>query len=204
MSCKEHEKIIAFDTLFSTNHSQMLKLILPFMDNQVQKHLAIYIKFLELNYTINFLKRHPFQLCGCTKQESFPEFTKLCGELFPFCNEKEKKQIEQMRTIFQNMEMYMEMSKTMEVMKDFMPDMGDLFQNMQTASFPGFDVFRGTSSDSPSSDTAPAPEHNTSDSSSAIGTTPSGFDITSMLMNMMTPEQKEMYEIFKGDNKDAE
>lgn len=175
MSCKEHEKIIAFDTLFSTNHTQMLKIILPFMDNQMQKHLAIYIKFLELSYTIEFLKKHPFQLCGCTKQESFSDFPRLCGELLPFCSDKEKKQIEQMRGVFQSMEMYREMSKTMEAMKDFMPDMSDLFQNMQAAG-------------SPQPSVAPAP----------------GFDIQSMLMNMMTPEQKEMYEMFKGENNNAE
>ncbi|MBQ8596532.1 MAG: hypothetical protein IJ409_01960 [Lachnospiraceae bacterium] len=217
MSCKEHEKIIAFDTLFSTNHTQMLKIILPFMDNQMQKHLAIYIKFLELSYTIEFLKKHPFQLCGCTKQESFSEFPKLCGELLPFCSDKEKKQIEQMRGIFQSMEMYREMSQTMEAMKDFMPDMGDLFQNMQAASFPDFNAFGASSpsntvpdtvsSDSAAPDAAsgtPEKENVSQATGSPQPSAASGFDITSMLMNMMTPEQKEMYEMFKGENNNAE
>lgn len=171
MACNEHEKIIAFDTLFSTNQTQMLKIILPFMDNQMQKHLAIYIKLLELRYTIDFLKKHPFQLCGCTKQESFSEFPKLCDELLPFCGDKEKKQLEQMRGIIHSMEMYREMSKTMEAMKDFMPDMG---------------IFSSLYDSSPSSASPTA-----------------GLDLTNMLMNMMTPEQKEMYEMFKGDYSDA-
>lgn len=183
MASKEHEKIIAFDTLFSTNHTQMLKILLPFMDNQTQKHLAIFIKFLELSYTINYLKKHPFQLCGCADHESGSDFPGLCSQLLPFCNDNEKKQIEQMRGIFQSMEMYREMSKTMEIMKDFMPDVGDLFQNMQAASFQGAaDSAYTTPSD------APVP----------------GFSITDMLMNMLTPEQKEMYEMFKGDDKNAE
>lgn len=183
MASKEHEKIIAFDTLFSTNHTQMLKILLPFMDNQTKKHLAIYIKFLELSYTINYLKKHPLELLGCADHESSFDFPGLCGQLLPFCNDKEKKQIEQMRGIFQSMEMYREMSKTMEAMKDIMPDMGDLFQNMQAASFQG------------------APDSTIANTS---GMPASGFPITDILMNMMTPEQKEMYEMFKGDAKNAE
>lgn len=197
MALQEHEKIIAFDTLFSTNHTQMLKILLPFMDNQAQKHLAIYIKFLELNYTISYLKKHPFQLCGCVDRESFSNFPGLCHELLPFCNDKEKRQLEQMRGIFQSMEMYREMSKTMEAMKDFMPDMGDLFQNMQAASFSGFDTCDGAF-------TGPDAASNTTGSSKSPAAPSPGFNIADMLMNMLTPEQKEMYEMFKGENNDAE
>lgn len=185
MACREHEKIIAFDTLFSTNHIQMLKVILPFMDNQMQKFMAIYIKFLELQYTIDFCKKHPFSLCGCVKQESPPDISGLCSELLPFCNDREKRQFEQMRNIFQSMEMYKEMSKTMETMKDFMPDMSEMFQNMQAAS-------------------ADVPIKEDAGSSPVSGTPFPAFNMTDMLMNMMTPEQKEMYEMFKGDNNNAE
>lgn len=59
MDSNEHSKVIAFDTLFCTNHIQMLKVILPYMDNQTQKSMAIYIKFLELNYTISYFKNIP-------------------------------------------------------------------------------------------------------------------------------------------------
>lgn len=59
MGSDEHNRVIAFDTLFSTNHIQMLKVMLPYLDNQMQKFMAIYIKFLELNYTIDFYKRNP-------------------------------------------------------------------------------------------------------------------------------------------------
>lgn len=167
MGSNEHNKVIAFDTLFSTNHIAMLKIMLPYMDNQAQKSLAVYIKFLELNYTLDFYKKHPYPICGCVERESSPDFIKLCGELIPYCTEEEKKNLEQIRTIFQSMEMYKEMSKSMEMMKDFMPDMGnlsDLFSN--------------------------------SDSSGQGGGAP---DIINILMNMMTPEQKEMFQLFGGN-----
>ena len=166
MDSNERSKVIAFDTLFCTNHIQMLKIILSYMDNKTQKSMAVYIKFLELNYTIEFLKKHPYSLCGCMEKESSPDIFKMCSELLPYCTENEKKQIEQIRSIFQGMEMYKEMSKTMEMMKDFMPDM---------ASFTG------------------NPEQ----------TKENGFDMMGMLMNMLTPEQKQMFEMF-GGNMNAE
>ncbi len=168
MDSNEQNKVIAFDTLFSTNHIAMLKIMLPYMDNQVQKSLAVYIKFLELNYTVDFYRKHPYPLCGCTEKETSFDLPKLCGELLPYCTEEEKKQLEQIRSIFQSMEMYKEMSKTMEMMKEFMPDMGS-FSDMFTAS-----------------------------SDSQAGSP----DIMSMLMNMMTPEQKEMFNLFGGNQHD--
>ena len=65
------------------------------------------------------------------------------------------------------MEMYKEMSKTMEMMKDFMPDMGNFS-----------DLFSGGDSSCQGS---------------------GGPDIMNILMNMMTPEQKEMFNLFGGN-----
>lgn len=167
METNDHSKVAAFDTLFSSNHIQMLKIMLPYMDNQTQKSLAVYIKFLELNYTIEYYKKNPYPLCGCMEKESTPDVKKLCTELLPYCTESERKQIEQIRSLLQGMEMYKEMSKTMELMKDFMPD----------TAF--------------SDEGAPG-----------AGGAP-GFDMMSMLMNMLTPEQKQMFDLF-GGNMDAE
>lgn len=181
MDSNEHNKVIAFDTLFCTNHIQMLKIIMSYMDNQTHKSMAIYIKFLELNYTIEFFKKHPYPLCGCAEKETSPDIFKMCSELLPYCTENEKKQIEQIKNIFQGIEMYKEMSKTMEMMKDFMPDMTDFMSNAMPPEASGI-----SSSDNDSS-------------SGSAG----GFDMMNMLMNMLTPEQKQMYEMF-GGNQHAE
>ncbi len=183
MDSNERSKITAFDTLFSDNHIQMLKVILPYMDNQTQKSMAVYIKFLELNYTLRFYKKRPYSLCGVVRQEPQRDFMTMCTELLPFCSKEEKRQIEQIRSIMQNMDMYRDMMKTMEVMKEFMPDMS-------------------TSFNAASSDT-------TSSNEGAFDGTPfgggpfGGGDIMGMLMNMLTPEQKQMYELF-GGNANAE
>lgn len=59
MDKNRSSKVVAFDTLFSTNHIQMLKVLLPYADHQTQKTLAVYIKFLELNYTLDFTESTP-------------------------------------------------------------------------------------------------------------------------------------------------
>lgn len=202
MDSNERSKVIAFDTLFCTNHIQMLKVMLPYMDHQVQKSLAIYIKFLELNYTIEFFKKHPYPLCGCMEKESSSDIFKMCTELLPYCTENEKNQIEQIRNIFQGMEMYKEMSKTMDAMKDFMPDMAN-FMNFS----PDLNTFAASGPDDSSS---PPPEDD-KDISSKSGNDSSpedidspgstgGFDMMNLLMNMLTPEQKQMYEMFGGNH----
>ena len=173
MDSNEHNKVIAFDTLFSTNHISMLKIMLPYMDNQIQKSFAIYIKFLELNYTIEFFKRNSAPIYSCMEKADSQDMFRLCSELLPYCNDTERKQIEQIKSIFQGMEMYREMSKTMEMMKDFMPGM----DNMENFS----NLFTG----------------NTSSEQEA-----GGPDIMSILTNMLSPEQKEMFDLFGGNQHD--
>lgn len=193
MDSNEQNKVIAFDTLFSTNHISMLKVMLPYMDNQMQKSMAVYIKFLELNYTIDFYRQHPFPLCGCMEKESSPDLLKLCTELLPYCTEAEKKQLEQIRGIFQSMEMYKEMSKAMDLMKDFMPDMNSFFQ----PSGNGGDA-DGNFTGSNSTDSGISEDNASAASSGSFN----GPDMMSLLMNMLTPEQKEMFNLFGGNDHD--
>lgn len=181
MDSNEHNKVIAFDTLFCTNHIQMLKVILPYMERQMQKSMAIYIKFLELNYTIDYFKKHPYPLCGCMEKESASDIFQIYTELIPYCTEREKKQLEQIKNIRQGMEMYREMSQAMDMMKDFMPDMTSF-----TDGLSGGNPFSASSSDK----NASSDDDNSQPSSG-------GFDIMNILMNMLTPEQKQMYEMFE-------
>ena len=57
--------VMAFDALYTTNQIQKLKVLLPYIEPSMQKHLAVYIKYMELQYTIQFTKKHTATLCGC-------------------------------------------------------------------------------------------------------------------------------------------
>ena len=41
---EQPDKIQAFDALFTTNHIQMYKILLPYLEASLQKQLAVYIK----------------------------------------------------------------------------------------------------------------------------------------------------------------
>ena len=142
MEQKDTSQISAFDTLFSNNHIQMLKVLLPYMDNQFQKYLAIYIKFQELQVALNFVRKHPYPLCGCMIRPDDTDPAQVVKRLLPLCTKEEKEQLNQILKVLH----------TMELMKDFMPE-GD--------------------SSSPSS-------------------------MTDMLMGMLTPEQKQMFDLFSA------
>lgn len=170
MDSNNTNKVSAFDTLYSNNQTQMLKIILTYMDKKSQKSMAIYIKFLELFHTIELFKKNPYPMSGCFEEEKKVDISGICSELLPYCTEEQKKHIMQMQNLFQTMEMYQEMSKTMEVMKEFMPDMTNMF----------------------SQSTSNGQNENSSDA------TMGNFDMMSMLMNMLSPEQKEMFQMFNN------
>lgn len=165
MDSKEYNKITAFDSLFTTNHIQMLKIMLPYIGSNAQKSLAVCIKYMELQYTIDFYRNYPLSPC-LAPEESF-DFGKMCKELIPYCTPGEKMQMEQFQTMFHSMEMYREVSKAMELMKDFMPDMGSF---------------------------APG---------AASGGEGGGTDnMLQALMNMLSPEQMEIFNILGGNKHD--
>lgn len=160
--------VMAFDALYTTNRIQKLKVLLPYIEPSMQKHLAVYIKYMELQYTMNLTKRHSSALSGCgLSLPEKPDLKKLCKELCLYSTPEEIKQLEQIQNILQTMETVQEMSQTMSAIQEIFPDM-----NMDSDS-------PETAGDSPN------------------GSSFSGSPMLSMLMNMLTPEQKEMYEMFQ-------
>ncbi len=158
METNEHDKIIAFDTLYTNNHIQMLKIVMPYFDKQMQGKLAVYIKYLEFRHTLDQCS-HSHELSGCSFHKEEFNINKLCSELSPFCSGAEKEKLERIAGIFRSIEMYKEMSRTMEAMKDFAPD---LFAD-------------------------------------GLGSQPDN-NMMDMLMGMLSPEQKSMFEMFGGSN----
>lgn len=153
----DSSSVMAFDALYTNNQIQKLKVLLPYIEPSMQKNIAIYIKYMELKYTMDLFRKHPFHVHSASRENEKPDIKKLIHELKPYSSEQEIRQLEQMESMFQTMEMYQEMSQTMSAMQELFPDMG-----------------AGSSNE-------------TSDTSMA-----------DMLMGMLTPEQKAMYEAFSN------
>lgn len=176
--------VMAFDALYTTNQIQKLKVLLPYIEPSMQKHLAVYIKYMELQYTMTLTKKHAAALCGCgLSQPEKPDLKKLCKELCLYSTPEEIRQLEQIQNMLQTLETVQEMTQTMNAMQEIFPDMNmdSLFGNPLSGS----DPFGGTTAGSENAGGSPD------------GFAASGSPMLSMLMNMLTPEQKEMYEMFQ-------
>jgi hypothetical protein len=165
MACKNEDadSVMAFDALYTTNQIQKMKVLLPYIEPSMQKQMAIYIKYMELQYTINHSKEHPFQ--SCSQRAQPPDLSKLCKELSLYSSPEEVRQLKQLENMVQTFKTVQEVSQTFETMKE---------------------IFPGMAEDDPNESGIPS-------------------SVMDIMMNMLTPEQKTMYEMFqKGGNHNDE
>lgn len=156
MEPKESDYVASFDTLYTSNHIQILKILLHHLPSEHRSNLAVYIKYMELQYTISHCKNTEDSLCICTDDKKSPDLPCLLNDIFIYCNEKERKTVKQLLDMFQALQMVEEIQKFSELMPSF-----------------------------------------TEEGSAAPNT---GFDISSLLQNMLTPEQQAMFEMFQTGN----
>ena len=159
------DKVLAFDTIFTTNHIKMLKVLLSFLPPSLQKMLAVYIKFLELQFTLTYFDTHPspYPPTKCSGDNNLIhtlnsfgglgnilgsfgglgtligeiDLNALCKEILPYCSPDERKKLTQFQQMQQMMDNFQHLSQTMEMMKDLFPD-----------GIPGFNLGSGGTSDS--------------------------------------------------------
>jgi hypothetical protein len=179
MDFSDQDRVAAFDTLFTTNQIQKLKIFLSFLEDRWQKHLAVYIKYLELQYAIAYSRRYPHRLHDGREKDDTGNFQAMVMALIPYSDEKDRKQLEQFNGIIQTMEMFQQMGPMIELMKNMMPS--DVSDGAGMFGALG-NIFGGMGN---------------SENSEA------GADddmLTNMLKCMMTEEQKAMYEMFNNDD----
>ena len=112
------DSILAFDTCFTNNHICILKILLPFCDVSWQKYLAVYIRFLELQYTLSYF---PI-LSKNINYEKPSEPVQIFDKLLPYCTENEKQSFLRFRNLFETMDNLKNMMSMMELMKDIFPE----------------------------------------------------------------------------------
>lgn len=133
------DKILAFDTLYTTNRIQIYKVMLPYLTPQMQHIMAIMIKYMELRYAINF---HNHSICNPYKEQNF-DIAKICDDFLPYCTKEQQEMLSSIRNLIQTMDSAKEMMATFEMMKEIFPEgfsfdgsdtdnMQDMFQMFQT------------------------------------------------------------------------
>ena len=94
--------MIPFDEVILPKEMQMMKAFLPFLPAHMQKMFAIYIKWMELQYTIEYFNRHTPEQCS-------PDIGNLMKCMKGLVPPEQQAQIEQFADIFENMDMYRDM-----------------------------------------------------------------------------------------------
>lgn len=93
---------MTFDEVILPKELQMLKAFLPFLPVGMQKMLAIYIKWTELQKTIEYFNQN-------TPIQQSPDMGNLMKCMKGLLPPEEQSQMEQFADIFENMDTYREM-----------------------------------------------------------------------------------------------
>ena len=155
---KDSDYVLAFDTLYTNNHIQMLKVILPRLPRERRNQLALYIKYKEFQYTLSYVEKTKHQINICTSDPEPMDFASLMKELQYYCTDAEQKKFKEIADMMQALEMFQEMQKYK-------------------------DLFSATVN--------PTDATNENESTS-------NMDVTSLLKNLLSPEQQAMFEMFRN------
>ena len=112
--------IDSFDSLFTNNQIQKLKILLPCLNRPLQRNLAVCIKYLELRYTMTLFKRQPEDTVSALPHSSAGP-GELCDTLLPFCTVSERNSLSSLRNMLQTFEQYKEMMEMMAMMQELFP-----------------------------------------------------------------------------------
>lgn len=137
-----------------------MKILLPRLAPKQQSGFAVYIKLLELQYTLSFLRRHPgMPLMGNARQLSADFFQgdntetlNLLEEMLPFSGPEERAKIENIKNMIMNFRKMQEMMEMIQMLQELFPEgMGgdnpmDMFAGMSDAGLSSiFEMFSGDS-----------------------------------------------------------
>lgn len=133
MDDKRIDKAAAFDTLFTSNRIQILKILAYYMDPRLLKGLAVYIKMSELQYTLTLFRRHPeTSLCIAPSSANEETATELCNDLMPLCDETQKSALRQITQMMDNIHNFQEMMEMVQTMQELFP--GGLLRSLRHGS----------------------------------------------------------------------
>lgn len=172
----ENKAIAAFDTLYTQNHIQILKVLLPYFDPASQKNIAVWIKYMELQYTMSCVNRSPAMIC-CEISEK-PDIADIFEKIKNFCTPRERAVFGQICSMKKSLEMYEEMKGMM-----------DLFEQLSPEQNPFAGIFSGSGS--------PPDRQNTS-SGAQDSTASSSSEPMELLKGLLSPEQLAMFETFSS------
>ncbi len=124
MDERDRDRVSAFDTLFTTNHIQMCKVLMVYLDPPARRTMAVYIKLAELSYTLSFLKKHPFAALSEDACRPKPDIGKICEEVKPYLSPAEQGRLRSVMNTMQSFRNLQDMMEMMQMMQELFPEGG--------------------------------------------------------------------------------
>lgn len=153
---EDNDYVLAFDHFYTTNHIQILKSLLPFMDNDSFSMLPALIKYMELKYTLSLIGKGTSGFTGGIRACSSPTGSKpdnaepaeylenIYRAIHKYLTPHEEKSFNQILSAMKTMKSVREMQQMMELFQSLNPDMdlGTMMENLSPggANMDGMDI----------------------------------------------------------------
>ena len=134
---EDNDYVLAFDHFYTTNHIQILKSLLPFMDNDSFRMLPALIKYMELKYTLSQIDKGTPGFTSGIRASSVDNDPKTATDMaenleniykavHKYLAPGEEKSFNQILSAIRTMKNVREMQQMMELFQILNPDMGNM------------------------------------------------------------------------------
>lgn len=142
---EDNDYVLAFDHFYTTNHIQILKSLIPFMDNDNFRMLPALIKYMELKYTLSVLNRETLGFANGIHASSWDTGAKTNSDMaenleniykaiHKYLAPGEEKSFNQILSALRTMKNVREMQQMMELFQSLNPDtnmdIGSVMENL--------------------------------------------------------------------------
>lgn len=131
---EDNDYVLAFDHFYTTNHIQILKSLLPFIENEGFGTLPALIKYMELQYTLSLIEKgsRPMGDAGiraCSKGQNEKEpgsmetnIEQIYNAVHRYLTPDEEKWFSQILSAMRTMKNMREMQQMVEILQSLNPD----------------------------------------------------------------------------------
>ena len=131
----DNDYVLAFDHFYTTNHIQILKSLLPFIEGKNASMLPVLIKYMELKYTLDLTNKNIYSIynndifASGNKEQNEKKaggigenIEQIYNAVHRYLAPDEEKQLSQIMSAMQTMKNMREMQQMMEMLQSFNPD----------------------------------------------------------------------------------
>jgi len=116
---QDNDNVLVFDHFYTNNHIQIMKSLLPYIDNDASSMLPVMIKYMELRYTMELVKHkaQPFaqSLAACSREPA--DLDSIYRAIRRYLSPDEERGFAQMMNMMNTMSNVRQMQQMMELMQ---------------------------------------------------------------------------------------